>query len=298
MNADNIQYPKISDWSAASPDIFQTRDSSTSNDIETINVNHSYMNDFPAKKSEKCSSSMSPCIQGLLLAIATNAMTLAAVVVFWLVPHDKVGMITQNELPPGTIILFAGNLSVLKGSTHRWLICDGSEVSRVTYQDLFYVIGTMHGVGNGNDTFNLPDFRARFPLGNNDSSNNSYVTGGTSSHTITVAELPVHSHNQGSLTTNASGVHTHSYVDPGHNHGGSTGSGPFSGGSFSMIGTGGSGNDGGAHTHTIPASTTGITIQSDGSHTHPIQGSTGSQGSSQPIDTMPPYRTVHYIIRA
>jgi microcystin-dependent protein len=166
------------------------------------------------------------------------------------------------------------------------------------YRDLFTVIGVIYGSGNGNDTFNLPDFRARFPLGNNDSSSSSFVTGGASSHTITVAELPAHAHDQGSLVTLGSGAHIHAITDPGHNHGGSTGSGPFSGGSFSMNPSGGFGNDGGSHSHTIPSGTTGISIQSAGSHIHTIQGSTGVQGSSQPIDTMPPYQTVHYIIRA
>jgi microcystin-dependent protein len=168
-------------------------------------------------------------------------------------------------------------------------------VSRITYPDLFSVIGVMHGSGNGNDTFNLPDFRTRFPLGSNDS---QLVSGGASSHVMVVAELPVHSHDQGSLITLTSGDHTHALVDPGHDHGGLTGSGPFSSGSFAMVLGGGSGNDGGVHTHTISSDITGITIDSNGSHTHTVQGSTGSQGLGQPIDMMPPYQTIYYIIRA
>ncbi|OUO94819.1 phage tail protein [Cloacibacillus sp. An23] len=42
------------------------------------------------------------------------------------------------------------------------LACDGSEVSRETYSELFAVFGTMYGAGNGTTTFNLPDFRGAF----------------------------------------------------------------------------------------------------------------------------------------
>lgn len=42
-----------------------------------------------------------------------------------------------------------------------WLLCDGSAVSRTTYQNLFNLIGVLYGVGNGTTTFNLPDLRGR-----------------------------------------------------------------------------------------------------------------------------------------
>lgn len=37
-----------------------------------------------------------------------------------------------------------------------WLICNGNAVSRTTYANLFAVIGTTYGVGDGSTTFNLP----------------------------------------------------------------------------------------------------------------------------------------------
>jgi microcystin-dependent protein len=202
------------------------------------------------------------------------------------------------ELPPGTILLYSGNLSTLTGTTFHWLLCDGSEVSRLTYPDLFEVIGVTFGSGNGNDTFNLPDFRARFPLGSNGSNGSQLVSGGASSRVLTVAQLPVHSHDTGTLQILASGIHAHTYTDPGHNHGGVTGTAAFSGGSFAMLSGGGHGNDDGSHFHTISTDTTDITIQPDGSHTHSLQGLTGTQGLNEPIDMMPPYQTIHYIIRA
>ena len=49
-----------------------------------------------------------------------------------------------TEAPPGT------------------LACDGSEISREAYKELFAVLGTKAGAGDGSTTFNLPDFRGDF----------------------------------------------------------------------------------------------------------------------------------------
>jgi hypothetical protein len=38
-----------------------------------------------------------------------------------------------------------------------YLLCDGSEVSRITYAQLFSVIGETYGNGDGTTTFNLPN---------------------------------------------------------------------------------------------------------------------------------------------
>lgn len=65
-------------------------------------------------------------------------------------------------LPPvGSVIAFAGN-----SSPAGWLLCDGSAVSRETYADLFAVIGTTYGAGDGSNTFNVPDLADRFIQGN------------------------------------------------------------------------------------------------------------------------------------
>lgn len=42
------------------------------------------------------------------------------------------------------------------------LACDGSEISRETYSELFKVFGETYGAGDGETTFNLPDFRGAF----------------------------------------------------------------------------------------------------------------------------------------
>jgi microcystin-dependent protein len=46
-----------------------------------------------------------------------------------------------------------------------WLVCDGSAISRTTYAELFDVIGTTYGVGDGTTTFNLPDYTDKFTEG-------------------------------------------------------------------------------------------------------------------------------------
>lgn len=68
--------------------------------------------------------------------------------------------INKNTTPAGAITIFGGTTA-----PNGWLICDGSEVSRTTYADLFAVIGTTYGSGDGATTFKLPDIRGLFPIG-------------------------------------------------------------------------------------------------------------------------------------
>ena len=63
-------------------------------------------------------------------------------------------------MPTGTVLPFAGN-TVPK----NYLLCNGSAVSRSTYADLFKVIGTTYGSGDGSTTFNLPNLVNKFVEG-------------------------------------------------------------------------------------------------------------------------------------
>lgn len=47
----------------------------------------------------------------------------------------------------------------------EWLICDGSAISRTTYADLFAILGTTYGAGDGSTTFNIPDLRGSVIIG-------------------------------------------------------------------------------------------------------------------------------------
>lgn len=54
----------------------------------------------------------------------------------------------------------------LQTSNHgNWLLCDGQAVSRTTYAELFELIGTKFGSGDGATTFNVPDYRGKFLRG-------------------------------------------------------------------------------------------------------------------------------------
>jgi microcystin-dependent protein len=59
-----------------------------------------------------------------------------------------------SGIPIGTIIAMPVNIT-LPG----WIKCNGAAISRNTYANLFAILGTSFGVGDGSTTFNLPDFR-------------------------------------------------------------------------------------------------------------------------------------------
>lgn len=58
------------------------------------------------------------------------------------------------DCPLGTINAFGGTTA-----PDGWLLCQGQAISRTDYADLFDVIGTNFGSGDGSTTFNLPDMR-------------------------------------------------------------------------------------------------------------------------------------------
>lgn len=62
--------------------------------------------------------------------------------------------------PTGIVLPYAGSI-VPDG----WLLCDGTAVSRATYDELFTQLSTTYGAGDGSTTFNLPDLRGKMPLG-------------------------------------------------------------------------------------------------------------------------------------
>ena len=65
----------------------------------------------------------------------------------------------------------------LASTPSGFLACDGTAVSRTTYADLFAVVGTNYGVGDGSTTFNLPDLTDRTVVGKSPTKA-QYSTGG------------------------------------------------------------------------------------------------------------------------
>lgn len=123
----------------------------------------------------------------------------------------RVANIEAELTPVGSLTMFAGT-----AAPSGWLFCDGAEKSRSTYADLFAVIGTTYGAGNGSTTFNLPDLRNRAPVGAGSTySLNQKFGATTDSFTIGSGNLPKHTHGLNNHTHDF--AHTHDLSNHTHN---------------------------------------------------------------------------------
>ncbi|MBP2632152.1 MAG: hypothetical protein H6Q70_2780 [Firmicutes bacterium] len=66
----------------------------------------------------------------------------------------------NEKNPVGTVNYFARQFP-----PEGWLLCDGREVSRDVFADLYNMVGISFGTGDGKTTFNLPDLRGEFIRG-------------------------------------------------------------------------------------------------------------------------------------
>ena len=176
---------------------------------------------------------------------------------------------TDSNLPTGTIVAYGGNTA-----PSGWQICNGGSASTSALQS---VLGQS----------NVPDLRDRFLIG----AGNSYSrhnTGGASSKTLGTANLPSHTHTDGTLATNNQSLTgAINRISECFNAYGST-SGIFTKvpNQFSPI-TGSS----------SPSPVAGVTI--DASHSHDVTGNTGDQGGTmgQSFNILPPYYAMIFIIK-
>ena len=79
-------------------------------------------------------------------------------------PSSPYSEVSHNAtlFPAGVIVPFGGEVENIPSG---WMPCDGSEVSRTEYTNLYNAIGVCWGTGNGSTTFNLPDLRGMFLRG-------------------------------------------------------------------------------------------------------------------------------------
>ena len=87
----------------------------------------------------------------------------------------------------GEIRMFAGNFAPA-----GWMFCEGQLLPISENEALFQLIGTTYG-GDGQSTFGLPDLRGRLPI----HFGNGFIqaeTGGAEEITLTVNQIPAHSH--------------------------------------------------------------------------------------------------------
>jgi len=190
--------------------------------------------------------------------------------------------LTSQLTPAGSVTAWLGsNASVPSG----WLMCAGATVSRSTYSDLFSVIGTTFGAGDGSTTFGLPNLTGHMLVG-------ASVTAATQTGTEDAYLNATwdHDHNVDvASTTTSSDSHSHT-VDPIA----TTSGGPST--TTSLAYTGGSTNTAFASTTHTHSTNIASTTSSSDAHTHTVN--PASVGSSAMTVSPTQKRTrVNYIIK-
>ena len=117
---------------------------------------------------------------------------------------DGANLTGIEGIPTATIVPWSDS-SIPTG----FLECNGTAVSRSTYADLFAIIGTTYGSGDGSTTFDLPDLQDNVAVGKSGTKNlastggantvtaTGNVGGSTANATLSESQLASHSHNLG-----------------------------------------------------------------------------------------------------
>lgn len=189
-------------------------------------------------------------------------------------------------LPSGSVMVYAGATA-----PDGWLLCRGQAISRSTYPELFAVLSTTYGAGDGSTTFNLPNLLGRVPVGQNPGGTFATLAeaGGAETVTLTGAQsgMPSHGHTL-SLSISDHPGHTHTFtsdsVSTSHTHSGRTFVEGAHGHSVGTVVTSASSNNnfsgGGSKVGLVSVGTTSISLVNQGSHDHGFNTSSGGGSHS------------------
>jgi len=114
---------------------------------------------------------------------------------------DGANLTGIEAVPTATIVSWSDS-TIPSG----FLECNGQAVSRTTYADLFAIIGTTYGVGDGSTTFDLPDLQDNVPVGKSNTkalastggantvAPTGNIGGSTANATLSTSQLASHTH--------------------------------------------------------------------------------------------------------
>ena len=158
----------------------------------------------------------------------------------------------RRALPPG-LVLFVEALTAPAGT----LKANGALVSRTVYAELFAIIGTRHGEGDGTSTFALPDYRGRFVRALDDGAGIDTDRALGSAQSAQNAE---HTHDPGTLAAATGGGHAHAYTFTG------LASVSLAGGGVPLL---------------VGSDFTSTSTTTSGTHGHTITGATAAAGGAE-----------------
>lgn len=209
----------------------------------------------------------------------------------------------DNAAPIGAIFMFAG-----KTLPTGWAWCSGQALSTTTYATLFSVIG--YNFGGSGANFNVPNLQGRMPIGYDGGDWSMGAASGEYTHTLSVAEMPVHTHGTGDPghlhgdyghvhpATSSDSGHTH--ADAGHTHpfsGVAPGGGPYGSGT-QAANTGQTTGSGHANIQTSQANIATSIGTGYASIAAAVTGlAIANAGGDAAHNNMPPYMCVGFIIR-
>jgi len=147
------------------------------------------------------------------------------------------------------ILMFAGNFA-----PRNWVFCDGQLLAISQNTALFSLLGTTYG-GDGRTTFGIPEMRGRVPMhkgsGPGLTPRTLGQTGGVENVTLTVAQMPQHSHPTAVAVNNTGGEEANAAGQIISNHAAAFNEDPVPGQNLGGVTAGNTGGNG-SHTNVQP----------------------------------------------